>query len=163
MASDGVFRSLLERSLFAFTRKLAALMNAERASLFLVDHGTDTLQLRVTEDLPVHEDIRVPMGSGIVGAVVESGRAVFVDDAYEDPRFNAEIDRRFGYRTRAILGLPILDRRGEVFAVAQLLNRRDGEAFDAADAERVAPLLADMGVMLESLHALAPLAATGGD
>ncbi|HSG90333.1 MAG TPA: ATP-binding cassette domain-containing protein [Pseudomonadales bacterium] len=156
LASDGVFRSLLERSLFAFTRKLATLMDAERASLFLVDRASATLQLRVTDELPVHEDIRVPLDSGIVGAVVASGAPVFVDDAYEDPRFNPEIDRRFGYRTRAILGLPILDRSGEVFAVAQLLNRKDGGCFDATDAARVGGLLGDMGVMLEGLSTLAP-------
>ena len=161
LASNEVFLSMLEQSLFAFTRRLAGLIGAERASLFLVDEATRTLQLRVTEDLPVHEDIRVPFDTGIVGAVAASGEAIFVEDAYADPRFNPEIDRRFGYRSRSILALPVLDRRGEVFAVAQLLNRRDGAPFDQADADRVADLLGSMGVLLESLDSRMPGAGPG--
>ena len=37
LASDTAFKSMLEQGLFAFTRKLGQLLNAERASLFLVE------------------------------------------------------------------------------------------------------------------------------
>lgn len=152
LASDQVFESMLEQGLLAFTRRLAQLVGAERASLFLVDAGTDTLHLRVTEELPVEEDIRIPAGTGIVGAAVANAAPVFVADAYEDPRFNPEIDRRFGYRTRSVLALPLFNRDGAVFAVAQLLNRMDGAPFDEGDAARASEFLDSIGVILEGLQ-----------
>ena len=152
LANDGVFHAMLEQSLFAITRKLAQLLDAERSSLFLVDRASQTLLLRVTEGLAGRQEIRIPIGSGIAGAVAASGRAERVDDAYADPRFNPEVDQLFGYRTRSILCLPMLDRRGEVFAVAQLLNRRDGKPFMAQDEQRVAGLLASIARIVEGLQ-----------
>ena len=128
------------------------MLDAERSSLFLVDRVSQTLLLRVTEGLAGRQEIRIPIGSGIAGAVAASGRAERVDDAYADPRFNPEVDQLFGYRTRSILCLPMLDRRGEVFAVAQLLNRRDGKPFTADNEQRVAGLLASIARIVEGLQ-----------
>ncbi len=67
-------------------------------------------------------DLRIPLGTGIAGAVAQSGWATRVADAPSDPRFNPEIDRKTGFVTRSILCLPLRNRDGEVSAVAQLLN-----------------------------------------
>ena len=152
LANDSVFQAMLEQSLFAITRKLAQLLNAERSSLFLVDRPTQTLLLRVTEGLAERQEIRIPIGSGIAGAVAASGKAERIVDAYQDPRFNPDVDKMFGYHTRSILCLPMFDRRGEVFAVAQLLNRRDGQAFSEADERRMADLLASISRIFEGLQ-----------
>jgi putative ABC transport system ATP-binding protein len=150
LANDHAYQSMLERSLFAFTRKLSQMIGAERASLFLVDSKKESLILRVTEELPVHEDIRIPIGSGIAGAVATSGEAVIVADAYEDDRFNRDVDLKFGYRTKSILALPIHNRGGEVFAVVQLLNRNDGESFTEADQNKVLSVVSELALILES-------------
>jgi GAF domain-containing protein len=147
-----VFQAMLEQSLFAITRKLAQLLNAERSSLFLVDRPTQTLLLRITENLSETQEVRIPIGSGIAGAVAASGKAERIADAYQDPRFNPDVDRQLGYHTRSILCLPMLDRRGDVFAVAQLLNRRDGQPFDADDERRLAELLASISRIFEGLQ-----------
>ena len=49
LANNVAFKSMLEQGLFAFTRKLRALLNAERSSLFLVEG--DKLVLVVAEHL----------------------------------------------------------------------------------------------------------------
>jgi putative ABC transport system ATP-binding protein len=152
LANDEVFQTMLEQSLFAVTRKLAQIIGAERSSLFLVDHASNTLLLRVTEGLAGQKEIRIPIGSGIAGAVAASGKGERVEDAYTDSRFNPEVDKKFGYRTRSILCLPMLDRGGKVFAVAQLLNRNDGQPFSAEDEARLAELLASIARILEGLH-----------
>ncbi len=152
LANDTVFQAMLEQSLFAITRKLAQLLHAERSSLFLVDRPSQSLLLRVTEGLSGRQEIRIPIGSGIAGAVAASGKGERIADAYQDSRFNPDVDKMFGYRTRSILCLPMFDRRGEVFAVAQLLNRRDGQVFDAADEARLADLLASIARIFEGLQ-----------
>ena len=148
LANNRAFRSMLERGLFAFTRKLGQLLNADRASLFLVEG--DELVLKVAEHLDEMGEIRIPLGSGIAGAVAQSGEAIRLDDAYADPRFNREVDRRTGYTTRSLISLPVKNMDGDVFAVAQLLNRRDGQPFDAQDEQRFSEFVQSLGVIFET-------------
>ncbi len=152
LANNLAFRSMLEQGLFAFTHKLAALLNADRASLFLVEE--DELVLKVADKLDELGEIRIPKGSGIAGAVAQSGATLRIDDAYADPRFNREVDKRTGYTTRSILCLPVKNQAGEVFAVAQLLNRRDGQPFDAHDEQRFAEFTHSIGVIFETQRGL---------
>ena len=56
-----------------------------------------------------------------------------------------------GFRTRSMLCLPLQDRSGAVFAVTQLLNRRDGRPFDEQDTRRYAEFASSLSVLLESL------------
>src|SRR5205085_11296310 len=125
LATDEAFRSMLDRALRAFTRKLGGLLDAERASLFLVDPEREELWLTVAEEAnEAVTELRVPAASGIAGHVVRTAETVRVADAYADARFNPEMDRRTGFRTHTIMAVPLLDAHGKVFAVAQLLNRR---------------------------------------
>jgi putative ABC transport system ATP-binding protein len=148
LANNIAFRSMLEQGLFAFTRKLGVLLNAERSSLFLVEG--DELLLKVSENLEEMGEIRIPLGSGIAGAVAQRGNAIRIDDAYSDPRFNRDVDRKTGFRTRSILSLPVKNLEGRVFAVAQLLNRKDGRPFDAEDEQRFASFVRSIGVIFET-------------
>ena len=162
MASDDTVLGMLFRALNAFAERFKTLMHVERASIFLVDHADESLVLRVAQGTEAVEgDLRIPIGTGIAGAVAESGRAVRVDDAYQDPRFNPELDRRTGFRTRSILCMPILDTDGDVFAVAQLINPTDGRPFQADDEKRFAGFLDSLSVVLESWWSMANLG--GGD
>jgi len=154
LANDMAFQSMLEQGLASFTNKAGQLLNAERASLFLVDRARDSLVLRVAEDLPKKGEVRIPIGSGIAGAAAETGKPIRVDDAYADTRFNPDVDRRSGFRTRTILALPVKDASGQVFAVAQLLNRRDGLPFDTDDEQRFADFVRSLGVILQTLQSL---------
>jgi len=148
LGNNLAFRSMLERGLFAFTRKLAQLLDADRASLFLREG--DELVLKVAEHIQEMGEIRIPVGSGIAGAVAQSGEAIRIDDAYANPRFNRDVDRQTGYTTRSILSLPVKNMDGEVFAVAQLLNRRDGQPFDEHDEQRFSEFLQSLGVIFET-------------
>ncbi len=154
LANDLAFRSMLEQGLFAFTARLAKVMNAERASLFLVDPDRNALILKVAEDLPPGEELLIDMHSGIAGAAASSGQAIRVDDAYADARFNPEVDRQSGFVTRTILAVPIKNQDGQVFAVAQLLNRRDNQPFDHSDEARFAEFVGPLGLILETLQSL---------
>ena len=148
LANNVAFKSMLERGLFAFTHKLASLLNAERASLFLVEG--EELVLKVADNLSEMGEIRIPLGSGIAGAAAAAGEAIRIEDAYADPRFNREVDRKTGFTTRSILSLPVKNQNGEVFAVAQLLNRKDGKPFNADDEQRFASFIRSIGVIFET-------------
>jgi len=152
LANNVAFKSMIDRGLFAFTRKLALLLNAERSSLFLVE-GNE-LVLKVAENLEEMGEIRFPVGSGIAGAVAQDGQAIRIDDAYADTRFNREVDKQTGFRTRSVLCLPVKNLEGQVFAVAQLLNRKDGQPFDDDDEKQFASFMQSFGVILETQRSL---------
>jgi adenylate cyclase len=150
LSNDEAFESMLEQLLEALTLKVGALLDAERATLFLVDAERGELWSKVAQ----HEgeralDIQVPIGEGVAGWVAQSGETLNVRDAYAEPRFHAEIDRQTGYRTRTILCAPMLDAGGRPFAVAQLLNKRGGP-FDADDERRFREFAAAVGVAVET-------------
>jgi len=93
--------------------------------------------------------IRIPIHSGIAGYVVKTGRALRVDEAYLDPRFNKEIDLKNNYRTKTILAVPIKDFTQRVIGVCQAINKENG--IFSPDDEAVCLLLANQaGVMLKN-------------
>ena len=107
-------------------------MNAEAASLFLVNaDGALELAVAANPKEPTKRII-VPRGKGIAGWVLENGRPLLVEDAYADPRFYREADKQTGFRTRSILCVPLLRNATEV-GVLQVLNPIGRTAFDTAD------------------------------
>lgn len=57
----------------------------------------------------------------------------------KDPRFNREIDMQTGYRTKALLCMPIKDSTGDVIGVAQVINKMNGESFTETDEKVMHP------------------------
>ncbi|CAG2122351.1 unnamed protein product, partial [Medioppia subpectinata] len=52
------------------------------------------------------KEIRFPIGTGIAGTVAKTGQALNIPDAYEDQRFNRDIDQMTGYTTKNLLAMP---------------------------------------------------------
>jgi adenylate cyclase len=105
---------------------IAEALDADRAALFLYDRDTGELLSRVLRGEGVAE-IRIPATTGIAGSVFTAGVTEIIPDVYQDPRFNPEIDRRTGYRTRNILCMPLRNRDGQVIGVTEVLNKRSGD------------------------------------
>jgi sigma-B regulation protein RsbU (phosphoserine phosphatase) len=107
-------------------------LEAERASIFIYEEATQTLWNRVSGDL-ARGQVRVPLGSGIVGHVARAGALVNIADAYADPRFNPEVDKETGFRTRSLLSAPMTGHDGRLAGVIQVLNKTHGRAFTGDD------------------------------
>ena len=105
---------------------------AERGTLYLVDRQTKEVWSLIAHGLGGQE-IRQSVGEGLAGHVVETGEILNISDPYRHPRFNPELDKKFGFRTRNILSLPIRDKAGEIIAALQLLNKADGDFSAEAD------------------------------
>lgn len=106
----------------------------------LVSKLFDVCPRSTVEEMEHQDEVRVAWGTGIAGHVAESGEAVNIPDAYQDDRFNNEIDILTGYRTKALLCMPIKDDAGDVVAVAQVINKLDGDRFTEND-EKVTMIL----------------------
>ncbi|XP_073748291.1 cGMP-specific 3',5'-cyclic phosphodiesterase isoform X1 [Callorhinus ursinus] len=100
------------------------LISADRYSLFLVCEDSSNDKFLISRLFDVAEGstleeasnncIRLEWNKGIVGHVAALGEPLNIKDAYEDPRFNAEVDQITGYRTQSILCMPIKNHREEV-------------------------------------------------
>jgi len=142
----------LDRILQIVISETTALMEADRSSLFLVDWERGELWSRVAEGPEIRET-RMPMDGGIAGCVVASGRILNIPDAYQDPRFNPEMDWKTGYRTQSILCLPVRNNRKEIIGVLQVLNKRNG-AFTEEDEKLLSCLADQIAVALEDAFLL---------
>ncbi|CAF0761005.1 unnamed protein product [Rotaria sordida] len=134
------------------------LVNADRASLFMVDSRTKELYARIFDigreehdvlnSLLVNDKngqmqknlssderacIRFPMDKGIAGYVAATGKTLNITDAYSDERFNRDIDQKTGYKTKTLLCMPIMIQ-GNVIGVVQMVNKKNGP-FTKSDEE----------------------------
>ncbi|MCB4756124.1 MAG: HD domain-containing protein [Elusimicrobia bacterium] len=129
----------LEELLLLLVEESRTVLKAERATVFIVDKERQELWSKVASGT---ETIRIPLDKGIAGAVAVSGHLLNIRDVYKDPRFNPEVDKKTGFRTRSVLTAPMFDAKNNVIGVFQVLNRKGGHAFDQQD-EEVITLLAD--------------------
>lgn len=144
ITSEIMLDPLLEKILAAATQ----LLGADRGALFIHDPATGELWSRVVEG-EVSREIRFPANAGIAGECFTSGSRINIDDAYADPRFNPDVDKGTGYRTRNILCMPITTKGGNKVGVMEILNKKKGP-FTAADQRRLAALCAQAAVSIEN-------------
>ena len=114
--------------------ELVNLLKADRGSVFLIDEEKKELYSVVAMGVEFRE-IRFPTDRGLSGFVARTGRTLNVKDAYEDSRFNPEVDRKTGYRTRSVLAVPMTDPQGHRFGVVQVINKLDAKDFGRDDEE----------------------------
>ena len=131
---------------------LRDVLQAERATVFEYDAESDEL-VAVLAHGPSGElddsfsGIRIPMGVGLAGTVARERALINIPDAYEDDRFNRQIDDQTGYRTRSLLTVPMSASDGQLIGVAQVLNKRNG-IFEAQDEEIASALAAQCAVAM---------------
>ncbi len=127
------------------------LLGADRATIFLVDPDRGELWSKVALG---SAEIRLPLGAGIAGEAARTGRTVNIPDAYADPRFDRDFDRRSGYRTHSLLTFPMTGQGGAVIGVFQVVNKKDGP-FTAADEATLASLAASAAGAAENAQLIA--------
>ena len=112
-----------------------SLVQADRCSLWLIDSETNELWTKVAHGV---DQLRIPIGAGIVGYSVKSGENLLVEDAYKDPRFDRRSDERTHYRTTSVMTVPLREGSGKVMGVYQAINKKGESAvFSKQDLERL--------------------------
>ncbi|MEI6666782.1 MAG: ATP-binding cassette domain-containing protein [Acidobacteriota bacterium] len=164
VANGDATRALLEQVLEVTAVRMRNLAGAERATVYLVDQEHAVLRSRIAHhEGKDHFEIEMPIGRGIAGRVAASGATMNVADPYSHPDFNPEVDRAGADRaqrensgpafvTRSILCMPIFDRKKAVIGVAQLLNKRNGQAFTADDEHLLQEFAGSLGIILETCN-----------
>ncbi|MGA8261341.1 MAG: GAF domain-containing protein [Arenicellales bacterium] len=138
----------LDELLNQVIRIVTEMLNADRSSLFMYDSRTGELWSRVAEGLD-EKEIRFPSFAGIAGSCFTSGEPINIPDTYADERFNRDVDRRTGYRTRNMLCMPVANKDGRKLGVLQVLNKRKGP-FNRNDENRLRAFSYQVAIALEN-------------
>ena len=153
----------IDRVLSRIVQTATAMLDAERATLFIVDAARNELWSRVLTEgtepgVTEVREIRLALdGRSLAAEVARTGTLLRIDSAYDDPRFDPSTDQRTGFRTRTMLVAPIDSRAHARLGVLQAVNRREG-MFSAADERFVRALAGAAGVALEYVQLSTELA-----
>ena len=121
-------------------------LNCERATLFIHNPQTHTLVSLLGKGV---KGLIRPETGGLTGAMFESSTVITISDAYEDPRFNQEVDQQTGYRTQSIIGSQIRDSDKKPIGVLMAINKREG-GFTARDEELISLLADQAGITYQN-------------
>jgi HD-GYP domain-containing protein (c-di-GMP phosphodiesterase class II) len=113
------------------------LTHSDAGSLYLTEGGGDVprlLRFKLAQndslpDLPFSEFTLPFSTTSVAGYAATKGEPLLLADVYRLPEgapytFNRSFDERFGYRTKSMLVVPMIDHREEVVGVLQLINRK---------------------------------------
>jgi len=126
-------------------------LSAEASSIFRIDEAKKELYFEIAtgERGEEVEEIRVPLGKGIVGACAEREETILVDDVSRDPRWFSAVDKKSGFVTKSILAVP-LKVKGKLIGVAEVVNKKDGTSFTNEDVELFEALARGAAVAMEN-------------
>ena len=135
---------------------IRSLFNAERMTLFVVDTKRRELVSRVKSGSDIAE-IRVPIAKqSIAGWCALKQRPVNIENTYDakelaaiDPalRFDRRWDRKTGFTTRQLMAFPIIFKN-YLLGVIQLMNRKTGTGFTAAEMQSLEEMSRILGIAL---------------
>jgi HD-GYP domain-containing protein (c-di-GMP phosphodiesterase class II)/phosphoribosyl 1,2-cyclic phosphodiesterase len=112
-----------------------ALTNADRCTIWVVSDDHKRIWTKVAQGI---DKLEIPIDSGIVGDAISKGHREIIDDAYQDDRFNRDIDQRSGYTTKGMMVIPMYDYDGNIIGAFQAINHRgESDKFDKRDMERL--------------------------
>jgi HD-GYP domain-containing protein (c-di-GMP phosphodiesterase class II) len=147
------------------------LVAADAGSLYLVHKGEPEHRYLYFA-LAQNDSVKAPWKASVIplnpdsvaGAVALRGEVVVIDDVYAltgpgPLHHDQSFDQRSHYRTRSVVGIPLVTREGEVLGVLQLINRKPRSGVPLADPTSAAEVLPFSAADVELLRSLASQAA----
>ena len=117
--------------------KCREISNCDAGTLYLLEETTEgrdflVFQLAQNDSLPdlPYDDYTIACDeTSIAGYVATTGNVVNIVDAYNIPNeaeyvFNKDLDKKFNYRTKSLLAIPMKDHKNRTVGVLQLINRK---------------------------------------
>lgn len=141
----------LSSTLHLLTDLGKTLVNSDRASFWFWDKKHHEIWTMAALDI---SKITIPENTGLVGASIINNELLVINDPYNDPRFNSDVDKSSGYVTKSILTVPVTNSEGKVIGAYQAVNKLNENGNDApftdTDVKRIKLATAFCGRTLES-------------
>jgi adenylate cyclase len=126
-------------------------MKAEASSVLLLDENERELIFRIAlgEKREKVKKIRLKVGKGIAGWVAKTGKAMIINDVKKEPRFNQSVDKKTGFKTRAILCVPLFSKE-KMIGVIQVINKHENLPFTNEDEELLNTFACHAAISIEN-------------
>ncbi|HEY4690156.1 MAG TPA: GAF domain-containing sensor histidine kinase [Anaerolineae bacterium] len=122
----------------------------EASSILLTDPKTGELYFEAATGTKSEEVKRVVVPpNSLAGWVAREGKPQVIDDVSSDPRFSPLADLQSGFRTRALIAVP-LQVKGRTIGVLEVVNRIDNTPFIDEDVDVLTALAAHAAVAIEN-------------
>jgi len=111
------------------------LTSAEGGTLYSLKEGHLHFEIVRNDKLKLSEMPLEPISlqeQRVVTVAANEKRTVHIEDIYNEPQFSKAFDEKSGYKTKAVLAIPICNQE-EVIAVLQLINPDDPDVFTKDD------------------------------
>jgi signal transduction histidine kinase len=140
----------LNRLLRKIVQAAVEVLDASTGSLLIWDPTDNSLVFAVTEggegEGETLEQDCMPADQGIAGWIFTHRQPVIIEDVSQDERFFKGIDESLGYRTRCLIGVPLITK-GEMIGVLEVL-KRSGEKFDEQDLDTLSALAGQAAIAI---------------
>ena len=121
---EGFLETMLE--------EVVRILNAQRASIFLINPDTNELEAACALGVDKN-DLKFDYRLGIAGSVFTTGVALNIDTRNDPSRFNENFDQKLGFETKSIICNPIQNREDKTIGVIEVLNKRNQDRFTVED------------------------------
>ena len=112
-----------------------ALTSADRCTVWVISDDRKKIWTKVSHGM---DAIELPIDSGIVGSAIMNQEKIIIKDVYKDSRFNPDIDKKTGYKTKSMMVIPMFDNDDEIIGAFQVINHKgESGAFDDRDMNRL--------------------------
>ena len=112
-----------------------ALTSADRCTVWVVSDDKTKIWTKVAHGM---DPIELPINSGIVGNAIVNEKKIKIDDVYKDARFNPDVDKKTGYKTKSMMVIPMFDYDNQIIGAFQAINHRgESGVFDERDMQRL--------------------------
>jgi signal transduction histidine kinase len=124
-------------------------VDAEASTIYELHEETGELFVRIArgEKKPL-ESLRLKIGEGVAGKVVQTGEPMVVQDTSLEQNFSPIFDQITGFVTRSMICVPLVVR-GQPVGALQVLNKRNGD-FTSNDLELLTIMAQQIAVAIEN-------------
>jgi signal transduction histidine kinase len=126
-------------------------MEAEASSIFELDQEKEELFIRLArgEKKDSIKGIKIQVGEGITGRVVENGQPMVIPDVSKEKRFVDKYDKLTGFKTRSMICVPLISR-GKPVGALQVLNKKFKKLFTQGDLKLLTGMAQQIAVAMEN-------------
>ena len=126
-------------------------IDAEASSIYELDDKRDEIFIRYArgEKKDTIKGLRLKVGEGIAGWVIQTGQPMVVHDVRKEKRFSDKFDKLTGFKTRSLICVPLILRDKPIGAI-QVLNKKAQKPFSQADLELLTGMAQQIAVAMEN-------------
>jgi type II secretory ATPase GspE/PulE/Tfp pilus assembly ATPase PilB-like protein len=150
----------ISQILMTLKDRILELLDAERLTIYAIDTKNQELySLQKVGDAP--KEIRVPKSfASIAGFTALARKTINIKDAYDaaelqkfhpNLRFDQRWDKQTGFRTKAVLAVPIMFEK-YLLGVVQMINRKHAVAFTQQDEDAAEEIARILGIAFYNQH-----------